>query len=60
MSNEETVVPQAVRYLSPKQYYSQEQQKIRPYLLQQHKSELKVKTIQYTQRPEIPDLGQAQ
>ena len=51
----QTLTPEDRLQLASKQHYTQVQQINCPYLLQQHKSKLKVKTKQY-----IPDLGQVQ
>ena len=62
--NEWWVNPQTTEQAAagPKQHYTKVQQNSCPYIIQQHKSKLKVKTKQYIQRPEVPDLqlGQVQ
>ena len=60
MNEEETLITQGRLQLVQKHHYTQVQRKSCTNILKSHKNKLKVKTKQDIQRPEIPDLGQAQ
>ena len=55
MNDEKTLIPQGIPQLALKHHYIQVQRHSCPSILQQHKNKLKLKAIQYIQRPEIWD-----